>query len=238
MPCPPVADLEGMDHFLCTYRPICESPEGRQAVERFGIPPFVDASCRREPDFESRLPSITALCRAGLFAPRLRPGHSVVYVTRRGRYGDHPESHWRLVAVLRVVHWFSAHAMAAEWYREHGLPVPSNCMVEGNPPLPLERTGGPAKADLKKIGDEPDPERVVRAWDHGYRTRAGKWGAFLACEPAWMDLWDPPILTPRAAADVFAGRMPPTQNPPRISPEAFARLVEITASHGARRAVA
>lgn len=221
-----------MTRFLCTYRPICASPEGRQAIERFAIPPFVDASCRREPDFESRLPSISALCRGGMFAPRLKPGDTVVYAARKDRYGVHPEDHWRLVAVLRVVHWFSGHAAAAEWYREEGLPLPSNCMVEGNPPLPLERTGGPGKATLKQLGYPSDPERAVRAWDYGYRTRAGKWGAFLVCEPTWVELWNPPVLTPRMARAVFGGRMPATQNPRKISDEAFERLAEITRSHG------
>lgn len=227
-----------MSQFLCTYRPICASPEGQQAIERFGIPPFVDASCRREPDFESRLPSITALCRGGLFAPRLRPGDSVVYLSRKGRYGDHPQVHWRLVAVLQVVHWFSSHAMAAEWYREQGLSLPGNCMVEGNLPLPLERTGGPGKAHMKELEEEPDPERAVRVWDHGYRTRAGKWGVFLICEPAWMDLWNPPALTLRTAAELFGGKVPRTQNPPKISPEAFARLMEFARAHEPRRAAA
>jgi len=55
-----------MTSFLATYRPISASWRGRNAVTRYGIPPYVDASCRREPDFESPLPSISALCRVRL----------------------------------------------------------------------------------------------------------------------------------------------------------------------------
>ena len=67
-----------MATFLATYRPICASAHGRQAVADFGIPPFVDASCRREPDFESSFPSISALCRGRQFAPRLHADDVVV----------------------------------------------------------------------------------------------------------------------------------------------------------------
>lgn len=236
MPEPFPVDLFLMTHYLCTYRPICASPEGRRAIENFAIPPFVDASCRREPDFQSPFPSITALCRAGKFAPRLKEGDEVVYITKKGRYGDRRDGHWRLVAVLRVVERFAAHAAAAEWYRARGVRLPSNCMVEGNPPLPFEQTGGRGKANMKQFGYAPDPARVVRAWDHSYRTRATRWGDFLVCEPTWMDLHDPPVLTSQAAADVFGGKMPGTQNPPRISPEAFARLIGMTGGEGLRRA--
>jgi hypothetical protein len=45
-------------------------------------PPFIDASCRREPDLESRYPSITALCREGHFAPHLHEGDVVAYMTK------------------------------------------------------------------------------------------------------------------------------------------------------------
>ncbi len=37
-------------------------------------------TCRREPDFESQFPAISALCRGKLFAPRLNPDDLVAYI--------------------------------------------------------------------------------------------------------------------------------------------------------------
>ena len=95
---------------------------------------------RREPDFESAFPSISASSRGKNFAPCLRPGDTVVYTTTKGRWGPaeigRVELHWRLVAVLEVFQRFETHDEAARWYRGQGLAVPGNCVVEGNPPLP------------------------------------------------------------------------------------------------------
>jgi len=38
-----------MPAFLATYRPIISTAHGQAAAQTFGIPPFVDSSCRREP---------------------------------------------------------------------------------------------------------------------------------------------------------------------------------------------
>jgi hypothetical protein len=78
--------------FLATYRPLVRSLAGRQAIQEYSLPPFIDGSCRREPDFESPFPSITATCRGGNFAPRLREGDRVAYLTVRGRYHGDRES--------------------------------------------------------------------------------------------------------------------------------------------------
>jgi len=67
---------------------MCRSKPGRRAIEAFALPPFIDSSCRREPDLESRSPSISALCRRTKFAPRLYPTDRVVYITTKGRYDD------------------------------------------------------------------------------------------------------------------------------------------------------
>jgi hypothetical protein len=48
--------------FLCSFRPLAASVVGQRAANQFGLPRFLDASCRREPDFESAFPSISALC--------------------------------------------------------------------------------------------------------------------------------------------------------------------------------
>lgn len=87
--------------FLATYRPLVRALAGRQAIQEYSLPPFIDGSCRREPNFESPFPSITATCRGGNFAPRLRERDRIAYLTVRGRYLVDTESGWRLVAVLR-----------------------------------------------------------------------------------------------------------------------------------------
>lgn len=219
------ADDSGMAAFLATYRPIISTLHGRRAVSLFNIPPYVDSSCRREPDFESSYPSISALCRGKLFAPRLSVDDLVVYITRKGRYGAVEERHWRLVAVMRVLRRFDTHESAAAWYLEQGQVVPKNCMVEGNPPEDLERTGG--QRPHLRYGDPADAERVIRRWDVGYRTRAKACGVILATEPVLLDLHDPPIITEQDLA-IFGGRMPGTQNPPRIDPAIVDRLLDFS----------
>ncbi len=59
-------------------------------------------------------------------------------------------------------------AAAAEWYRDLGLPLPSNCWVEGNPPIPFEQI----------VQDSP-----VETWDQDYRARARRYPVFLAADP-------------------------------------------------------
>src|SRR5262249_20583849 len=125
-------------YFLCSFHPICGTAAGRAAVKNYNLPPFIDGSCRREPDFQSSAPSISALCRAGKFAPRLRTDDRVAYVTRKASYGG--QFGWAFVAVLTVVERFEAHGSAAAWYQAKKYSVPSNCIVPGNPPQPYELT--------------------------------------------------------------------------------------------------
>jgi hypothetical protein len=168
-------------YFLCSFRPLAATSTGRAASASFGLPPFVDASCRREPDFESDFPSITALCRCGYFAPRLEVGDSIVYITKKSQYPGIAERHCRLVAILKVIATFQSHSSAAEWYRARQLPLPSNCMVFGNPPLPLEKTD--------RFCDD------LSRWDASYRLRAKTWGIFHVCEALFRELHHPPVIT-------------------------------------------
>ena len=214
-----------MTAFLATYHPIISTSHGRTAVQTFGIAPFVDASCRREPDFESQFPAISALCRGKLFAPRLNPDDLVAYITTKGKYEAIPRHHWRLVAILRVLRRFETHIDAAAWYGAQGVPLPKNCIVEGNPPLPLEQTGG-----TNQFGDRNDPDRVVRRWNAAYRARASECGVMLATEPVLLELQTPAVISDQDLR-IFGGRMPGTQNPPRIRPEVIARLLD----HATRR---
>src|ERR1700683_5560370 len=109
--------------FLVSYTPLVATPHGRNAAAQFRLPPFIDGSIRREPDLEIDWPSISCLCRAGKFAPRLRVGDWVCYMTKK------QGNMRRLAAVLCVAHVFDSHAQAANWYNNHSLKLPSNCMV-------------------------------------------------------------------------------------------------------------
>jgi hypothetical protein len=208
-------------YYLNSFRPLCYNKLGQLAIKRYSLPPFVDASIRREPDFQSQFPSITALCRSAMFAPRLRVGDSVVYMTVKGRYEPERFSHWRLVAILRVIQRFESHKQAAAWYQGKGLPLPSNCMVEGNDPLSYGMTIGVIPPD--RFGEGLSTDEILRKWDLGYKLRARKNGAFLACEAEFLELNQPPIITEAAMLQIF-GRTPPTLTPPSISESEYMAL--------------
>jgi hypothetical protein len=179
--------------FVNTYQPIVVTRYGIDACDRYGIPPMVDGSIRREPDLEHDWPSISCLCRKDKFAARLRVGDRVVYLTTKGRYGEaEPRPHWRLAAVLRVVRLFDSHAEAATWYEGRGLVLPSNCMVPGNRAVPLAHTHmrGRLRAAAKAAGCGTKGRRgcgggscggddVHGAWDRIYRNRAKAHGRFV-----------------------------------------------------------
>src|SRR5258708_709609 len=97
-------------NYLCSYKPLVLTRAGCEASATFGLPPYIDSSCRREPDFESQHPSISALCRRRMFAPRLQEGDVVAYITVKAPYAPEVASHWRLVAILRVRRRFETHA--------------------------------------------------------------------------------------------------------------------------------
>jgi hypothetical protein len=201
-----------MTIFLNSYRPLIRYVEGQQAISAFHLPPYLDYSCRREPDFMSTYPSISALCRVKKFAPRLHEGDSAVYITCKGSYQGIKPSHWRLVAILEVLKRFESHADAAHWYSNQEIALPRNCMVEGNPPLPIELT-----ASITEFGTD------LRRWDLAYQLRARKCGVFLACKPQFLELYNPPIITEEIMCAAF-NRIPGTQNPPTISRVEFEKL--------------
>src|SRR5947207_14664766 len=97
---------------LVTYRPLNSRPAGREAIKKHHLPPYVDGGCRREPDLQSAFPSISAVCRGANFAPRLKEGDTVVYIT----FLNHKEDQWRLTDILKVQERFESHQEAATWY--------------------------------------------------------------------------------------------------------------------------
>ena len=116
----------------------------------------------------------------------------------------------RLVAVLRVVKRFESHEVAADWYRGQGLVLPSNCLVEGNAPIPLEQTDGWHSS--------------LDAWDRLYRAKVRQCPIFLACRPIFRELTDPPIVTEQMLMRSF-GRIPATRTPPVVPIDSIRHLM-------------
>jgi hypothetical protein len=219
-----------MSIYLVSYRPLIGSQPGRDAIAHYNLPPYIDDSCRREPDFQSPYPSISALCRKGKFAPRLRVEDIVVYITKKGKYPGLNEAHWCLTALLKVGQRFASHAEAAQWYRDQQIDLPSNCMVAGNPPLPLDMTAlrsaitsTETSTILNMKRKLPVLDRTLLQWDQDYQKRADMCGVFLACVPLFKELYHPPIITEATFWKIFK-RIPGTRNPPAISMENFEYL--------------
>lgn len=204
--------------YLNTYHPMAGTKSGRDACQRDGIEPFVDGSIRREPDLEHPFPSISCLCRAGKFAPRLRVGDTVVYLTVKGRYCGIRIPHWRLTAVLKVERIFATHVDAARWYHSQDLPLPSNCMVPGNPPKALRQSN----CKYRPVGCAKPNQQ---SWDNGYKKRAAANGTFIVCTPRFIDLsLSAPVVESRHWMRAL-GRIPPTLNPPSIPDAALQVLL-------------
>jgi hypothetical protein len=213
--------------FVATYRPLIQTAAGREAVRQHGLPPFIDGSCRREPDLESPFPSISATCRAGNFAPRLQEGDRVAYLTVKGKYGCDLEPGWRLVAILCIICRLPSHKEAAGWYLQRGCPIPSNCLVDGNPPKAYELTNQNPPSEIKeRIRSKSDFGRAARCWDRLYCHRVTKWPVFLATQAEFRELTHPPQLRKTAIIEAF-GRVPGTLNPPEVPCDRLELLIQL-----------
>ncbi|SFH39270.1 hypothetical protein [Pontibacter chinhatensis] len=207
---------------LVTYQPLCYTLLGIEAIQTKGLPPFIDASCRREPDFEGVFPSISALCRKNKLAPQLRQGDIVVYLTKPGKFQcSRPylrQDEYKLTGILEVVDTFKDHVAAGMWFDANGYALPSNCLVAGNAPKRLFETGGDFKSqrELKAFlaMEQEKQSRVadtrVRAWDRQYQQRAVEFPSFVVTRPVYLDL-NNPISLFRAELVSWFGNVPGTQ---------------------------
>src|SRR5258706_14555814 len=111
-----------MNIYLTSFYPLCCTAHGRNAVSTFSLAPFIDGSCRREPDFQHSYPAITVLCRPR-FSKNLEEGDLVIYLTNK--YGVGGKS---LVAILKVKKTIpNGHEQAALWYHREGhTSIPNN----------------------------------------------------------------------------------------------------------------
>jgi hypothetical protein len=207
--------------FVVTYTPLVGSKAGREAVEHYGLLPFIDGSIRREPDLEHARPSISCLCRAGKFVPRLQVGDRVLYMTHRRRYGG-PTTHWRVTAALRVIQLFESHTAAAVWYAKQRMATPSNCMVPGNKAKPMEHS----HQMVRHPGCGPKSGLRDR-WDAQYAKRAAKWPKMVATEVLFRDLsWNAPVVERREELEKALGRVPGTQNPGQVTLAGLRKLMK------------
>lgn len=213
---------------LNSFKPLCINEFGNLAIKKYNYAPFIDASCRREPDFENPFPSISALCRKGKFAPQLKEKDIVVYVTVQGRYPnkDVNTNHNRLVSIVQVIKTFESHQLAADWYLKQNLPLPNNCMIRGNLPKEFEQTAGGIYLKTKKSikhflsKSEQQQQRIgkqfVKNWDADYKERAENWQNFVVTKPVFLELINPPIILREDFMSIFK-RFPNTQTPNKIS---------------------
>lgn len=226
--------------YLNSFHPLVKSRAGVSASEKFNIPPFVDGSIRREPDFEHATPVITCLCRGRMFTPRLQPGDVVAYITVKGKYLMR-QRHQRMVCVLIVERLFDSHKQAAEWFKKLDLPLPNNLMVPGNKANPLSKshrgqkqqsgcakpicgTGG-CGSGCGSIPDGTCGSTVHSNWDTGYRLRAKKYGRVVACSILYKNVQSSaPIITDEILFEVF-GKIPATRNPGRLDLRLLPKLM-------------
>lgn len=164
-----------------------------------------------EPDFENAYPTVTGLCRLDKLVSRISKGDILVYLTKKAYFSGLRLTCWRLSAILQAERVFSSHHEMADWFRSANLPLPSNCMVEGNPPLPLELTD--------RLHDS------VKAWDRIYQQRARTCPRAVACTPIFRDLLNPHTITEDRMRDIF-GRIPGTQTPPIITAGQYEMLLK------------
>ena len=219
---------------LNSFLPLCLNTFGQRAIQIYNFPPFIDASCRREPDFQNPYPSISSLCRQEIFAPHLRPNHIVVYITVMGHYPPYSEAHHRLVAILQVLDTYSTHQQGQIEYSKLNLPIPSNCMISNNPPYDFDKTAGNFKtvkeskrflkmtqAQQKIIGT-----RRLQHWDSNYLQRSQQWPSFVRTKTLYKNLTNPsPIF--RQDFNLIFGQLPKTRQPKKIEVEEFQQLCKL-----------
>jgi hypothetical protein len=215
---------------LNSFYPICHTDIGLRAISQCGFPPFIDASCRREPDFENDYPSITSICRQDKFAPHLIENDIVVYITVKGKWMQNFD-HYRLVAILEVIDKRDTHLDAASWYRHRDIEIPSNCMIADNPPYQFHETAGnynTGKEIKRFLSRDPVKQQTIgnariKQWDKEYLFKTQKWGNFVMTKRIFVELSDPPILTEEILDGIFE-RVPNTQMPNYIEKEQFKKL--------------
>lgn len=195
---------------LVSFYPLCCNKNGRKAIEEYGLMPYVDGSCRREPDFENQLPCITGLCRPD-FVKKLVIGDEVAYVTNKRGVGAR-----KLVAILKVFQIFKNHNLAAKWYISNKIPVPNNIIVSETCPFPLDKTH--QKGSWKGGWGSSDN---LSEWDALYKKRSDESSEVAQCEIIYLNLEAPKNLD-----ESKFNRPLCAQNPPKLSSKEWKIILE------------
>lgn len=207
---------------------------GKRAITTYNYSPFIDASCRREPDFENPFPSITALCRQGIFAPHLKENEVVVYITVAGKYAPFDERHHRLVAILQVAKVYRSHQSGQTGYLQLNAPLPSNCMVPNNPPYNYDQTAGKyqTKTEIKRFLSKSQEQqsvigqRALMSWDEEYLQKSLEWPSFVRTKPLYVNTINPAPIFRSHFKSIFGG-VPNTRSPKSISKRQLVRLARL-----------
>ncbi|MBJ6145601.1 hypothetical protein [Hymenobacter sp. BT559] len=227
-----------MAYYLNSYRPLIWTQFGQQAAINHNLPRFIDASCRREPDFESQFPSMTAICRGSQGAVRLKEGDYVAYTTVKRNYEPAAALGRYLVGGFKVLKRYTTHEEAANWYRSKALSLPSNCFVDGNNPLNFNLTGGfldtkSYAKELEELNKEPDAIKSfnyaqrINNWDAGYREKVNHNKIFIITEPIKLDFKSPILLTTPLSERIFKNKFPNTRSLRRIEDDQFWQLMDL-----------
>jgi hypothetical protein len=185
--------------YFSSFTPLCSTKAGKNAIQLHKLKPFIDGSCRREPDFENQFPSITGLCRP-TFSRKLSVGDIVIYGTNI--FGIKKR---KIVAILIVTAIKIDHIEAAEWYRINKLPIPNNVFDSETKPFPMEKThqhGGFAN---------------VVEWNLAYESRKDEFSNVAICQVLnnYLFLDDPIEIDSIVMHEIF-GKTPGTQNPYKL----------------------
>jgi hypothetical protein len=218
---------------LNSFLPLCYTELGIEAIAKYNLPPFIDALCRREPDFDNPFPSITALCRQGQFAPHLKENDLVVYMTVGGHVKPFKKGH-HLVAILQVEEVYSDHTLAKEAYLNAGLQIPSNCMVEDNLAVDFDKTAGnfKRKSQLKTFmsdtiqAQELEGQNRIKFWDKQYMKKSLIWKSFVKTKAIYVNTKNPPVIESDDFDFIF-GKLPNTRSPKIINKEQLIGLAKI-----------
>ena len=210
-----------MNVFLNSYLPLCSTKRGRDSTHDFGLFPFVDGSCRREPDFEKLKPAITCLCRKQKLLPRLEEGDLVIYITNKRRYyKKDPERFF--IGILEVEKLLASHEEARQWYEEKGYVLSQNIICNKTEPLKSHFTHRITRFKLS------NGEADIKLWNGSYRKRSRN-DSLVAQAKVWngfMELNDPRKILDKELIKIFH-RIPGVQNPPMLKEKEWDRFQNV-----------
>jgi hypothetical protein len=110
------------------------------------------------------------------------------------------------------------------------LILPSNCLVENNPPMHIEKTLGLKPTQTKKILEHDIATqkillaKLLKEWDEEYWEKTNIYPVFLVCKKIFVELNNPPILLLKDLNKIF-GRVPVTRTPPEIKRSEYKKIL-------------